>query len=96
MIKFYFSFLNNILPSVNFGHSLSNTTVCFEGDHANILLELGSIVRITTDPRYEMRQCKDILFIDYEDLINSVSEGDIIYLDKGRIMLRVQSLGLIY
>lgn len=70
--------------------------VFFEGDHASILLELGSIVRITTDPRYEMRQCKDILFIDYEDLINSVTEGDTIYLDKGRIMLRVQSIGLNY
>ncbi|KAF5293195.1 hypothetical protein FQA39_LY13663 [Lamprigera yunnana] len=52
-----------------------------------ITMSQGNLVSIIPDPAYKDHVTEDMVYVDYEDIINVVESGDSIYLNNGSIRL---------
>ncbi len=56
-------------------------------------LDQGSKIKLTTDELFKDRCSKDILWIDYKNLINDVQPGKRIFIDDGLISVVATEVG---
>ncbi len=56
-------------------------------------LDQGSKIRLTTDESFKDRCSKDVLWIDYKNLINDVQPGKRIFIDDGLISVVATEVG---
>ncbi|KAL7410852.1 pyruvate kinase [Mrakia frigida] len=58
----------------------------------DVQLQAGDELYITTDPSYAQKGTRDILYIDYPNIVKVTSPGKLIYVDDGVLALQVISI----
>jgi len=62
------------------------------GGSAEILLEKGAVIRLTTDPAFEQSGTADNLYVDYKNITRVLSVGSRVFIDDGLISLAVTDI----
>ncbi|XP_061190876.1 pyruvate kinase PKM-like isoform X1 [Saccostrea echinata] len=63
------------------------------GASAEITLNAGDKIKITTDDKYKEKCSKDVLWVDYKNITKVMSIGDRMYIDDGLISVIVKEMG---
>jgi pyruvate kinase len=63
-----------------------------KGGSAEVTLEKGASIRLTTDEAFEKSGTGVNLFVDYKNIVNVVNVGSRIYIDDGLISLVVEQI----
>ncbi|XP_062613896.1 pyruvate kinase PKM-like [Saccostrea cucullata] len=66
------------------------------GASAEITLNAGDKIKITTDDKYKEKCSKDVLWVDYKNITKVMSVGDRMYIDDGLISVIVKEMGADY
>ncbi|KAJ8918014.1 hypothetical protein NQ315_011467 [Exocentrus adspersus] len=62
------------------------------GGSAEVELKRGEQIKLTTDKAYESKGTKDIIYVDYDNILRVVKAGDRIFVDDGLMSLVVNSI----
>lgn len=55
-------------------------------------LKKGEQIKLTTDKAYESKGTKEIIYVDYDNILKVVKSGDCIFVDDGLMSLIVNSI----
>ena len=64
-----------------------------QGVNAEVELEAGKMVTITTDDKNMEKCTAELLWVDYKNIPKVLSKGSKIYIDDGLISIIVQEIG---
>ena len=66
-----------------------------EGDDGRkeVTLEMGEVIKITTDDQYKEKCSKDVLWVDYKNITKVLTPGKRIFIDDGLISVIVKETG---
>ncbi|XP_018565356.1 pyruvate kinase isoform X2 [Anoplophora glabripennis] len=62
------------------------------GGSAEVELKKGEQIKLTTDKAYESKGTKDIIYVDYDNILKVVKAGDRIFVDDGLMSLIVNNI----
>ena len=68
-------------------------SVLFQGTNAEIELEAGKGITITTDDAFKEKCTAEMLWVDYKNIVKVVSPGKKVYIDDGLISVIVLQIG---
>ena len=63
-----------------------------KGGSAEVTLEKGASIRLTTDGAFEKSGTAVNLYVDYKNIVNVVKVGSRVYIDDGLISLVVKEI----
>jgi pyruvate kinase len=69
------------------------TGVLADGVNAQLELQNGATVRITTDRSFADKCTKDNIYIDYENIVKVIKPGNRVFIDDGLVSLLVKEVG---
>ena len=67
--------------------------ILLQGGSAEINLERGAKIKLTTDEKYYDIGDESCIYIDYKNITKVLSKGGIVYVDDGLICLVVDEIG---
>ncbi|CAF3558347.1 unnamed protein product [Rotaria sp. Silwood1] len=69
------------------------TGVLADGVNSELNLQIGMVVRLTTDESFENKSTTDNLYVDYKNIPHVIKPGNRIYIDDGLISLVAKNVG---
>ena len=78
-------FIQHVSHTYTCAHVLYYT----QGGSAEIELEQGDVIRLSTDEQFSKSGNKDMVYVDYENIVRLMAIGDTVYIDDGLISMRV-------
>ena len=60
-----------------------------QGGSAEIDLKVGHILKLSIDEKYKEIGDKNIIYVDYKNIVKVCAPGDIVFVDDGLISLKV-------
>lgn len=66
-----------------------------QGASAEVTLNTGDKIKITTDDKFKEKCSKDTLWVDYKNITKVMSVGARMYIDDGLISVIVKEMGKI-
>lgn len=71
------------------------TLYVIQGTNAEIDLEAGKMITLTTDDQYKEKCTLDMLWVDYKNIVKVVGVGKKIFIDDGLISLVCREIGTV-
>ena len=75
---------------------LYTTYLTVQGGSAEIELKEGERIKLSVDQRWKECGDKSTIYVDYDNIINTLSIGDLVYIDDGLISVQVTEKGVDY
>ena len=67
-----------------------------QGGTAEVLLSQGDTIKLSIDKKYYECGDKDTIYVDYTQIVDTLSIGDLVYIDDGLISTKVVAKGMDY